>query len=123
MAGRRQDAVTSIGANAAFTLYTSAEDYARFIVEILREDRDGKHSISAATRRQMLTPVAHRDEQNADWGLGWGLSQFQGRRRVYHGGSNGTGFRCLCEFFPETGGRLGDHDQRRRRQSAVRRIG
>ena len=90
-------------ANAAFTLYTSAEDYARFLVEILREDRDGEHSISAATRREMLTPVAHRDEQDADWGLGWGLSRFQGRRRVYHGGANGTGFRCLSEFFPESG--------------------
>ncbi|MFK8115269.1 MAG: serine hydrolase domain-containing protein, partial [Rubripirellula sp.] len=34
-------------ANAAFSLYTCSEDYARFVVEILQEDRTAEHSISA----------------------------------------------------------------------------
>ena len=90
-------------ANAAYSLYTSAEDYARFLVEMLRVDRTADHSLSAATRAEMLTPVSHRDDQDADWGLGWGLRKMDGQQLVYHSGSNGTGFRCYSEFFPETG--------------------
>ena len=89
--------------NAAFTLYTSAEDYARFLVEILKTDRNSPHSLSAAMRDEMLTAFSHRDDQNADWGLGWGLRTIHGRRQVFHSGSNGTGFRCYSEFFPDDG--------------------
>jgi D-aminopeptidase len=89
--------------NAAYTLYTSAEDYARFLVEILKEDRSAAHSISATMRTQMLTAVSHRDKQEADWGLGWGLRTLGGKRQVFHSGANGSGFRCHCEFFSETG--------------------
>ncbi len=90
-------------ANAAYTLYTSAEDYARFLVEILREDRTAPHSISATMRTQMLSAASHRDDKDADWGLGWGLRTLEGHRQVFHSGSNGTGFRCYSEFFPDTG--------------------
>lgn len=31
------------------------------------------------------------------------LRMLDGRRRVFHGGANGSGFRCYSEFFPETG--------------------
>jgi len=93
-------------ANAAYSLYTSAADYARFLVEIMREDRSSSHSISAKIRAEMLAVGSHREDQNADWGLGWGLRSVDGRRQVYHSGSNGTGFRCYSEFFPETGNGL-----------------
>jgi CubicO group peptidase (beta-lactamase class C family) len=93
-------------ANAAFSLYTSAEDYARFLVEIMREDRRSPYSISAKMRAEMLAVVSHREDQESEWGLGWGLRSVDGRRQVYHSGSNGTGFRCYCEFFPETGNGL-----------------
>lgn len=93
-------------ANAAYTLYTSAEDYARFLAEIIRVDRDSPHSISAAMRRQMLTAAAHREDQQADWGLGWGLRKLGGRQLVFHSGANGSGFRCYCEFLPDTGAGL-----------------
>ena len=90
-------------ANAAYSLYTTAEDYARFLVEILREDRSAAHSISAEMRSRMLTAASHRKDQAADWGLGWGLRTIHGQRMVYHSGANGTGFRCYCEFFPDAG--------------------
>jgi CubicO group peptidase (beta-lactamase class C family) len=90
-------------ANAAYSLYTTAEDYAKFLVEIMREDRSAAHSLSDATRTEMLAAVSHREDQEADWGLGWGLRTVDGRRQVYHSGSNGTGFRCYSEFFPQTG--------------------
>lgn len=90
-------------ANCAFSLYTTAEDYARFIVEILRKDRNAEHTISTASLEQMLVPISHREEQDADWGLGWGLRMDDGRNQVYHSGSNGSGFRCYSEFYPVTG--------------------
>jgi CubicO group peptidase (beta-lactamase class C family) len=89
--------------NAAFTLYTSAEDYARFIVEILKDDRSAIHSISRATRKKMLSPFSHREDQDAVWGLGWGLRRSDGDRRAYHAGANGSGFRCYSEFSLENG--------------------
>lgn len=90
-------------ANAAFSLYTSAEDYARFVVEILQSDRSAANSLSSEMRTRMLSPVSHREDQDADWGLGWGLKLVNGRRFAYHSGSNGTGFRCYTEFSPEHG--------------------
>jgi len=90
-------------ANAAYSLYTSAEDYAWFVVEILRADRTASHSLSAQMRKEMLTPASHRDDQEADWGLGWGLSDVNNQQHVYHSGANGSGFRCYCEFYPESG--------------------
>lgn len=90
-------------ANAAYTLYTSAEDYARFLVEMLRRDRSSEHSISADMLTRMLSTVSHREQQEADWGLGWGLAELDGRRKVFHSGANGSGFRCYSEFFPESG--------------------
>lgn len=90
-------------ANAAYTLYTSAEDYARFLVEILGQDRTADHSLSGETVSRMLSPVSHREDQNADWGLGWGLREADGGRQVFHSGANGSGFRCDSEFFPSTG--------------------
>ena len=90
-------------ANAAYSLYTSAEDYARFIVEILKDDRSAAHSISKATRTEMLSAISQREDASADWGLGWGLRKLNTQRQVYHSGSNGSGFRCYSEFFPATG--------------------
>lgn len=90
-------------ANSAYTLYTSSEDYAKFLVEIMQADRSAAHSLSQEMCKQMLSPVSHRDDQSADWGLGWGLRSLGSRRQVYHSGSNGTGFRCYSEFFPDEG--------------------
>lgn len=90
-------------ANAAYTLYTSAEDYAKFLVEVLGPDRSAAHSLSDQMRTRMLSPVSHRDDQNADWGLGWGLRNLDDRRLIYHSGANGSGFRCYSEFLLDSG--------------------
>ena len=94
-------------ANAAYSLYTSAEDYARFLVEIIKVDRTAEHSLGKEMVEQMLQPLSHREDQDADWGLGWGLrsrdSADNRTKSVYHSGSNGTGFRCYSEFQPDRG--------------------
>ncbi|MCA9173657.1 MAG: P1 family peptidase [Planctomycetales bacterium] len=89
--------------NAAYSLYTTAEDYARFLVDILSDDRKPAQRLSADMRAEMLKPASHRDEQDADWGLGWGLKVVANRRRAFHSGANGTGFRCHSEFDLQQG--------------------
>lgn len=94
-------------ANAAFSLYTSAEDYAQFLVEIMKADRTTRHSLGNEMIERMLAPISHREDQHADWGLGWGIRSREPdedqQKVVYHSGSNGTGFRCYSEFQPDQG--------------------
>ena len=37
------------------------------------------------------------------WGLGWAIDKTTSGDRIYHSGSNGTGFRCYSQFDPATG--------------------
>jgi CubicO group peptidase (beta-lactamase class C family) len=102
-------------ANVAFTLYTTAEDYARFLIEIMREDRTPAHSLGTQSIRSMLTPqvvVPGREPLvrsqgptggTSHFGLGWRIDITPTGRHFYHGGSNRTGFRCYAEFNPESG--------------------
>ena len=90
-------------ANAAFSLYTTASDYARFQIEMMSPDRSAAHSISAEALERMLAAHSYREEEEADWGLGWGLQSTPYGLRVFHGGSNGTGFRCWNELYPRHG--------------------
>ena len=51
-------------------------------------------------------PVKRSGEAVGDsvyWGLGWAIDRTAGGDRVYHGGANGTGFRCYCEFDRKRG--------------------
>ena len=46
-------------------------------------------------------PIKRSGESRCDtvhWGLGWAIDKTARGDRVYHSGSNGTGFRCYCEF-------------------------
>lgn len=88
--------------NSAYTLYTTVDEYAAFLAEIMKDDRSASWSLSDAMVAQMLTPHSRRNDQSADWGLGWGLRELDCQRLVYHSGSNRTGFRCYSEFVPET---------------------
>ena len=87
--------------NAAFSLYTTPVEYARFMIEIMREDRTAAHSLSRKSLDEMLKPAVEATGRHDGWrGLGWQLHQTPGGQRVSHGGSNGTGFRCHCRFYP-----------------------
>lgn len=102
-------------ANAGYSLYTTAHDYARFVVEMLAEDRSAKRSLSAASIERMLTrttkatgraPIRRAGPPTGAevwWGLGWVIDRTSGPDRCYHSGSNGTGFRCYSEFDRERG--------------------
>lgn len=55
--------------------------------------------LTAATRRQMITPVLLNDGSSAGYGLGWSLDSLDGHWRAHHGGSL-AGFRSEYMRFP-----------------------
>jgi CubicO group peptidase (beta-lactamase class C family) len=85
-------------ANAAASLHTTATDYARFVVAILKGT-----GLKSATARLMLTPqvsVAEAGFQSLNqphpklsttisWGLGWGLEKTDDGMAFWHWGDNG----------------------------------
>jgi hypothetical protein len=51
-----------------------------------------------ATGRKPITRSGKTVCDTVHWGLGWAINETVSGDRIYHGGSNGTGFRCYCEF-------------------------
>ncbi|MEJ6007108.1 serine hydrolase domain-containing protein [Paucibacter sp. AS339] len=102
-------------ANAAYTLYTTAADYALFLAEILNPDRSGAQSLQAPALRAMLahaTPATDREPLDRPglakglavfWGLGWAINTSAQGDIAYHTGTNSTGFRNYCQFSPSRG--------------------
>jgi CubicO group peptidase (beta-lactamase class C family) len=105
-------------ANVAYSLYCTATDYAKLLLEMLAEDRSAPHSLSARSLDAMLTrtsvaegrkPVARggvRRSEQMHYGLGWAIDTTATGDRIHHSGSNGTGFRCYCEFDRRRGNGL-----------------
>lgn len=69
--------------NAAWSLYTTAQDYARFMLEIL--NHHGHLSEEAFGR---MTSVQNRAAEAVNWGLGWGKVA-QDPDVLWHWGDNG----------------------------------
>jgi len=95
--------------NAAFTLHTTALDYAKFVVAILQDV-----GLKASTIQEMLTPQIHVEDKCVDctlkplgkrsdsiaWGLGWGLQRSAVGRSFWHWGDN-YGYKCYMEGFKD----------------------
>lgn len=102
-------------ANAAYTLYTTAADYALFLTEMLNRDRSAAHSLTTRNLLAMLahaTPATDRAPINRPgaaqgqavfWGLGWAINTTAQGDIAYHTGTNSTGFRSYCQFSPSRG--------------------
>lgn len=105
-------------ANAGYSLYCTPYEYALYLTEILKLDRSGEHSLSKSSLAAMFTPtteavgrepVKRASESASDtvyWGLGWAIDKTESGDRIYHSGSNGTGFRCYSQLDPATGSGL-----------------
>jgi len=101
--------------SAAYSLYTTPHDYALWLLEMMRAERDAAHSLKPDTLRLMLTPVGpptdgkpitRRGQIGSGpirYGLGWAIESTSSGPRVRHSGVNGTGFRCHAEFNPQKG--------------------
>ena len=102
-------------ANAAYSLVTTASDYARFLAALLAPERAAPHGLSGASVAAMLKHQVRADARDpierpgrargreVFWGLGWGLNTTAGGDVVYHSGANRTGFRSYCQFSPARG--------------------
>ncbi len=82
---------------AAYSLYTSAGDYGRFLATLLQEH--------ATLRQIMAAPVPANVRLNLRWGLGWGLEQGgtdSDDVYLWHWGNN-PGYRAFVMASPRTG--------------------
>lgn len=101
--------------NAAYTLYISALDYARFICALLSPLEGGTSFLCRGSVDSMFvhqTRVYVRDPiqrpgksrgREVFWGLGWGINTSAAGDIIYHTGSNQSGFKCYCQFKPVKG--------------------
>jgi len=99
-------------ANAAYTLYTTAEDYAKFIIEIMKQDRSASYSLSKSSIEKMLSHVTPTETRlpverpglargkEVWWGLGWSINTTSDGDIIHHSGSNRSGFRSFAQFNP-----------------------
>lgn len=102
-------------ANAAYSLYTSAADYALFLLEIMKPDRTAPHSLGRAAVDTMLShqvavtsrePIERPGRARGTavyWGLGWSMNATAAGDIMHHSGANRSGFRCFSQFNPATG--------------------
>lgn len=72
---------------AAYSLYTSADDYARFVAAVLGD--------APALRAMLGAPVRVEPSLGLDWGLGWGMETApNGEQFIWHWGNN-PGYRAF----------------------------
>jgi CubicO group peptidase (beta-lactamase class C family) len=103
--------------NAAYTLYTSVDDYARLLVEMLKAERGESALLSKSAAHEMLRhqvagirePVERpgaAQGRASYWGLGWALNGTGQGDIAHHSGANRTGFRSFSQFSPSRGSGL-----------------
>lgn len=102
-------------ANAAYTLVTTAPDYARFLTALLDPEVFGPKALSRAAVAAMLRRAVRAEARDpierpgrarggaVFWGLGWGINETPEGDAVYHSGANQTGFRCYSQLSPSRG--------------------
>jgi len=84
--GRPRGNSVGLGSSAAGSLLTTAEDYARFMAEILKPaGKKSRHRISESLKAEMLRPQV-RVADGIAWGLGWGLEDPEYIKTFWHWG-------------------------------------
>ena len=97
-------------ADAAYTLYTTAKDYATFIVRIMDPKAADADSLTFKMTKEMFSQHVRMDVRDvidrpgrslglvAYRGLGWVIDSTITGDIVYHSGANQTGFACYSQF-------------------------
>jgi CubicO group peptidase (beta-lactamase class C family) len=75
--------------NAATSLLTTVNDYARFLTRVVAPPEEGGLDLKDATRRAMITPAV-RLNSALSWGLGWGIQQDEHGQVLWHWGANNS---------------------------------
>ncbi len=79
---------------AAATLYTTVEDYAKFVASVLNND----HLLKQFTN----SPVTVEPKLNLSWGLGWGIERSANDLFIWHWGNN-PGYRAFVMASVQSG--------------------
>jgi CubicO group peptidase (beta-lactamase class C family) len=83
---------------AAYSLFTTAEDYGKFMQALLTHD-----GLSDLTFADMFKPqisTGYGKEQQCSWGLGLGLQNVDQGKAFWHWGDNGI-YKCFMMGIPE----------------------
>lgn len=80
---------------SAGALISTAPDLARWNASL-----DAGTLLNAATRQQMWAPTRLNNGSLAQYGFGWRIEEFEGRRNFGHGGST-SGFSASLQRFPD----------------------
>lgn len=74
--GKRNEGVGSRWTEpiAAYSLYTTAHDVARFLTNMMRSGKGDAYHLSATMLDEMLSPQI-RVNETLSWGLGWGIEK------------------------------------------------
>lgn len=91
--------------NAAYSLYTSVEEYAAFLVAMLNQKELRKKSFTQMLAPQIQLPIRWGDfsgkAEGLHWGLGWGLQRTKLGESFWHWGDNGA-FKCYVVGYPKS---------------------
>jgi CubicO group peptidase (beta-lactamase class C family) len=92
----------TMGLGVASGVYTTAVDYARFLLAIIRaSSRWDPFRLSAGSVNNMVTPCVVAGP-GVRWALGWAVVPTSDGDAVWHWGDGG-GFRNLALFYPRDG--------------------
>jgi CubicO group peptidase (beta-lactamase class C family) len=97
--GGWQNAVLSYANQGATSLFTTAEDMARWIGE-MEEPRVGDEALWAEMRRPGILERGENAGDTLNYALGLSVSRFRGLEAVGHGGAD-AGFRSQLLHFPD----------------------
>lgn len=96
--------------NAAYTLYTTSNEYVKLIIELMKPGNQNDYSLSDSMKKEMLLHQVRVDTREITdrpgrylglqgyRGLGWAIDSTIAGDVVYHSGANQTGFRCYSQF-------------------------
>jgi CubicO group peptidase (beta-lactamase class C family) len=90
-----------VEALSAASLYTTPDDFARFVAQVLFPPEADAYHLSTPWLEAMLTPQVSAGSQMA-WGLGWGLVQIEGQDLAWQWGDN-AGYKHLAMISPAKG--------------------
>ncbi len=100
--GRRFEAPKFLlGTGPAGNLYSSVVDLSKFMLCLFKDGQaDGKQIVSHSMLKRMTTPVADRAGRPQDFGLGFKIDDFDGNKKIGHGGAV-YGFSTQLEALPD----------------------
>jgi CubicO group peptidase (beta-lactamase class C family) len=95
--GKPSEKMKPARANAAASMHTTATEYAKFIVEIIRQNPGNKSHLSQQVENEMLKPQVKVND-SLSWGLGWGIQQPKTEESYFHWGNNNNRFKNFVVF-------------------------